>query len=251
MRLRSRVERLLQMKNILVTGGNSGIGYATAALAKARGYDVTISGRNPDRVAQAAVELGVKGVVADISKAEGINSLAVQFSETGLDALVNNASMLRFMPITAHTSADYDEFFNTNVRGPLFLIQQLVSSLAQRKGCVTNISSIATMNGLPNASLYAATKGAMDSFTRSLALEFAPQGIRVNCVSPGAIDTPIRTKLGLPLEQLAAIKAKNEMMIPLRRYGRPEEVAHVILAQIEATYVTGAVWTVDGGVNAA
>jgi len=238
------------MKNILITGGNSGIGFATAALAKTRGYEVTISGRSPERVDQAAEQLGVIGFVADMSSMEDIQSLATLFLEKGLDALVNNAAIAKFMPITTHTESDYDDFLNTNIRGPLALIQALVPALAKNKGCVTNVSSAVTNNGLPNASLYAATKGAMDAFTRSLALELAPQGIRINVVSPGAVDTPILAKLGLPAEQIEAIRAQQEEMIPLQRYGKPEEIADVILAQLESSYVTGSAWSVDGGVNA-
>ena len=238
------------MKNILITCGNSGIGYATAALAKEKGYEVTITGRDPERVAHAAEALGVSGVVADMLKLEDMQALASRFSKSGLDVLVNNAAIARFMPLTLHADADYQEFLDTNIRGPLALIQFLLPALAKKKGCVTNVSSAVTNNGLPNASLYAATKGAIDAATRSLALEFAPQAVRVNCVSPGAIDTPIITKLGIPPEQIEAIKAQQVAMIPLQRYGTPEEVAYVILAQVEASYVTGSVWPVDGGVDA-
>ncbi|ALP54218.1 hypothetical protein Tel_14315 [Candidatus Tenderia electrophaga] len=237
------------MQNILITGGNSGIGYATAALAKARGYDVTISGRNREAVAVAEEALGVTGIVADMQKTDDLLRLADAFASTGLNALVNNAAVAKFMPITAHTDEDYDVFFSTNIRGPLMLIQFLVPALAQRSGAITNISSAVTNNGLPNASLYAATKGAMDGFSRSLAVELAPQGIRMNCVSPGAIDTPLISKLGLSEEQIEAVRAHQKATIPLGRFGTPEEVAHVILAQLEAKYVTGAVWHVDGGVD--
>jgi len=202
-----------------------------AVLAKVRGYEVTISGRSAERVAEAAEQLGVTGFVADMSSLADIQSLAALFTENGLDGLVNNAAIARFMLIIAHTELDYEEFLNTNICGPLALIQSLVPALAKKKGCVTNVSSV-------------------DSFTRSLALELAPQGIRVNAVSPGAIDTPILAKLGLPAEQIEAIKTQQEAMIPLQRYGKPEEVAHVILGQIEASYVTGSIWSVDGGVDA-
>jgi len=237
-------------KNILVTGGNSGIGYAIAALAKARNYDVTICGRDAERVATAAEALGVSGVVADMADPEQIKVLAAHFNDVGLDALVNNAAIAKFMSIKDHTLDDFDAFFNVNVRGPLLLIQALVPALAKRKGSVSNISSAVTRNGLANASLYAASKGAVDSFTKSLALELAADGIRVNCISPGAIDTPIITKLGLSPEQIAAIKAHHEASIPQQRYGSADEVAHVVLAQLEASYVTGSVWSVDGGVDA-
>lgn len=238
------------MKTALITGGNSGIGYATAALFKQQGYDVTITGRDAGRVDQAATQIGVSGIVADMAKLEDIQRIAQYFSNRPLDVLVNNAAVAKFMPISEHSPEDFQLFFDTNIRGPLALIQALLPSLQQASGSIVNVSSAVTRNGLPNASLYAATKGAMDSFTLSLARELAPQGIRINTVLPGAIDTPILAKLGVPPEAIAAIRAQQESMIPLGRYGQPEEVAQVILAQAQASYVTGAIWTVDGGVDA-
>jgi NAD(P)-dependent dehydrogenase (short-subunit alcohol dehydrogenase family) len=237
-------------KKALITGGNSGIGYATAGLFKERGYQVTISGRNSEKLSLAAAELGVEWVAADMARIEDLKMIATMFAENGLDVLVNNAGIAAFMPIDAHTELDYERFLNTNIRGPLALIQALLPALRKRRGCIINISSAISSNGLPNASLYAATKGAIDAFSRSLALELAPQNIRVNVVSPGAIDTPIISKLGLDENQIGAIKAHVESTIPMQRYGRPEEVAQVIFAQVEATYVTGAIWAVDGGIDA-
>ncbi len=237
-------------KNVLVTGGNSGIGYATAKLFRDKGYEVFISGRNSAKVAVAAAELEVQSVIANMEIFADIEELASHFLDTGLDVLVNNAATAKFAPITMHTGDDYSSFYNTNLRGPLYLIQKLVPSLTKRKGSIVNISSVIVNNGLPNASLYAATKGGIDAFTRSLAIELAPMSIQVNTVSPGAIDTPIVTKLGLPQETIDAIRTQTEANIPMGRYGLPEEVAHVVLAQAEATYVTGSIWNVDGGVDA-
>lgn len=237
------------MKRALVTGGNSGIGFATAKLLKHKGYQVTICGRHADRVKDAADELEVDYLVADISNLGDLEALATHF-QNGIDALVNNAAIARFIPLSEHTSDDYDDFYYTNIRGPLVLIQKLLPALRKSKGAVTSVSSIVTTNGLPNASLYAASKGAVDAFTRSLAIELASDNIRVNVVSPGAVDTPILTKLGISEEVLSAIKAKQEELIPMRRYGFAEEIADVIVAQLESSYVTGSVWTVDGGMNA-
>lgn len=244
------MKKLIMNKTALITGGNSGIGYAAASLFKDRGYRVTISGRNSDKLSKAAVELGVDWIVADMARFDDLKTIATGFTENGLDVLVNNAAIAAFMPIDAHTEADYEKFLNTNIRGPMALIQALLPALRKRHGSIVNISSAISSNGLPNASLYAATKGAMDAFSRSLALELAPQNIRVNTVSPGAIDTPIFSKMGLDENQITSIRAHVENTIPMHRYGRPEEVAQVILAQAEATYVTGAVWAVDGGVDA-
>jgi len=237
-------------KNALITGGNSGIGFATAKLLREKGYAVTICGRNKERVDKASSELNVTGIVADMANLDDITSLSNKFIETGLDVLVNNAAVAKFIPIEANTEEDFDEFFKTNIRGPLALIQALLPALKIKKGSITTVSSAVTNNGLPNASIYAATKGAVDAFTKSLALELAPQNVRINAVSPGAIDTPIITKLGLSEEQIIAIKEHQETLIPMHRFGRPEEVAQVILAQLESTYVTGSIWSVDGGVDA-
>jgi len=237
-------------KTALVTGGNSGIGYATAKLLKEKNYAVTICGRDAARVAQAASELGVEGVVADMGNAEHVQQLVAHFVDKPLDVLVNNAAIARFMPLGFCTSEDFDEFFNINVRGPLDLIKGLQPSLEKTRGSITNVSSAVVSNGLANAALYAATKGAIESVTKSLAIEFAPTGVRVNAVAPGAIDTPIIAKLGLDSQTQAAMVAHMETTIPLGRFGRAEEVAIVIVAQLESTYTTGAIWRVDGGVDA-
>ncbi len=181
-------------KKALVTGGNSGIGFETAKLLKARGYAVTISGRNAQRVADAAKELGVEAVVADMANSADVAKLAAHFDGNPLDVLVNNAGIARFIPLQFGSAADFDEVMNTNVRGPLDLIKGLLPSLERAKGSVTNVSSAVVNNGLANAVLYAASKGALEAATKSLAIELAPVGVRVNAVSPGAIDTPIITK---------------------------------------------------------
>ncbi len=237
-------------KSALVTGGNSGIGYATAKLLKSQGYEVTICGRDAGRVEQAAQELQVSYVVADLGNNDQVESLIAGFSGRRLDALVNNAAIARFMPLSACTNQDFDEFFNINVRGPINLIKGLLPALKETRGSVTNVSSAVVNNGLPNAALYAATKGAIEAATKSLSLELAPFGVRVNAVSPGAIDTPIITKLGIDEDTQAAVKTQQEATIPMRRFGRAEEVAEVISSQLASTYTTGAIWCVDGGVNA-
>ena len=235
---------------VLITGGNSGIGYATAKLFKKKGYDVYISGRNADKIKQAGEELGVNWLVADMADMQDVKALASHFADKGLDVLVNNAATAKLMPITSLTEDDFTVFFNTNVLGPMVLSKELIPVLESSHGCIINVSSIIVDNGVPNFTLYASTKGAIEAFSRNLALELAPKKIRVNAVSPGAIDTPIFTKIGLAPEVVAATRAQQELTIPLRRYGRPEEVAEVIVAQAESTYVTGAVWKVDGGVDA-
>jgi len=236
---------------VLVTGGNSGIGYATAEHFKNKGYDVIISGRDKNRLAEAAERLNVTAYVCDMGSVEDINELASQFCDRPLDVLVNNAGSLKVSPLESLNSADIEELINTNVVGPVLLTQRLLPSLRSVKGCVVNVSSIMSNCGVPNCSIYAATKGAIDAFTRSLSLELAPDGVRVNAVSPGSIDTPLSSKSGIPESVVSSIREQIKATIPLQRHGMAEEVAEVIYAQASSSYVTGAVWSVDGGVGAA
>lgn len=237
-------------KNVLITGGNSGIGYAVARLFADRGYAVTIAGRDAEKVEQAAVELGVQGLIADMENIDDLKRLGEHFRDTGLDALVNNAAICQISPIGAYSEAQFERHFKTNVQGPLFLIQELLPALESRQGAVTLVSSIITVHGAAGAGLYAASKGALEGATRTLALELAPRKIRINAVSPGAVDTPMFTKMGLTDEQQKMLADQHIANIPLKRFADPAEVAGVIHAQIESSYVTGSIWTVDGGVDA-
>lgn len=240
---------MVEEKKALVTGGNSGIGYATARLLRAHGYEVTITGRSQDRLEKAAVELGVRGVVADAGNVEDIRRVAEDYLGDGLDLLVNNAAIARSLPLGECTSADFDEIFHVNVRGPLLYVQALLPALVKRQGSVVCVSSVIVDKAAPNTSLYAASKGALDALVRSLAKELSDKKVRVNAVAPGAVDTPIFGKMGFSPEERDALRKRQESNIPMGRYGHPEEVAKVIVAMAEATYVTGAIWRVDGGVT--
>lgn len=237
-------------KIALITGGNSGIGFATANSFKENGYEVYISGRNPDKVRRVADELHVKPLIADMADLKAVQRLASNFDEKGLDVLVNNAGMPQYFPIDAITEEKFAEIFNVNVRGALFLIRYLIPALEKRNGNIINVSSIRATCGAANLCLYCGTKGALDAITRSLAVELAAKGIRVNAVAPGVVDTPIFFKVGETQGDINAHKAKREACIPLGRFANPEEIASVIIAQAEATYVTGSVWSIDGGITA-
>ena len=237
------------MKTAIVTGGNSGIGYATAKLLKEKKYHVTIIGRSQDRIEKAVADLGVNGFVSDMSDLDKLKELSLKFEE-GLDVLVLNAAIAKFAPLALSGLKQFNEIMDTNVRAPYYLCQYFEKALAKKHGAITFISSAVVNNGLPNASLYAASKGALDSLCKSLSVELAEKNIRVNVISPGAVDTPILKKMGVPEEELSEMKRILSDTIPLRRYGRPEEIAHCIVSQLEAKYVTGAIWQVDGGVNA-
>lgn len=239
---------LIMAKIALVTGGNSGIGYATAKLLKEKGYEVFISGRNASKVEQAAKELDVQFIIADMSVSGDIEQLASHFLQTGIDVLVNNAGILKLAALEDVTREDFLEIIDVNLWSYLFLMKQLLPALRKRKGCVTNISSVSANKGVSHSSLYAPTKAAIEALTRSLAAELAPD-IRVNAVSPGATDTPIFSKLDIDFDALPESLKQAHASVPLKRVGTPDEVAHVVLAQLEATYATGAVWRIDGGVS--
>jgi len=236
-------------KIALVTGGNSGIGYATAKLLNDNGFDVYILGRDKSRVEKSASELNVKHIIADLSDFPQIEKVASNFKESGLDVLVNNAGISQFIPLKMYSNEIYDEHFNINLKAKIFLLHALISPLEKRQGCVINISSILTKRAASGFSLYIATKGALEAFTRSIAIELAPKKIRVNAICPGFIDTPIYDKFGMTEKQITMSKASSLALIPMKRLGKPDEIAQVVLSQIESTYVTGAIWNVDGGVD--
>jgi NAD(P)-dependent dehydrogenase (short-subunit alcohol dehydrogenase family) len=236
-------------KRVVITGGNSGIGFATAHLFKKSGYNVTIIGRDQAKLEQAAGDIQCDYLALDLNTFDQLN-MAEKLYADGLDVLVNNAGVASCLPVEILSEKSFDEYFHTNVRAPLFLSKLLLPALALRCGSIINISSVITDNAKPTMSLYAATKGALESLTKSLAIEFADKNIRVNAVAPGAIHTPLINKLGYPEDQFASIIAQQEAEIPLNRLGKAEEIAEVILAQAESSYTTGAIWKVDGGVDA-
>ena len=235
------------MKTALVTGGNSGIGYETARLFKQNGYNVTITGRNKEKLKIAAEQLGVAFILADLANLEALKKIATYYHK-GLDVLVLNAGIAKFNPLVDSDITKYDEIMDINVKGSYFLIQYLVPNLKMKNGSICFVSSAIVNNGLNNASLYALSKGAIDAVVKILAVELAPN-VRVNAISLGAVRTPILEKYGLPKEKLEKRIQNFELTIPLKRYANPIEIAHTIFSQVTATYVTGAIWEVGGGIH--
>lgn len=242
-------------KIALVTGGNSGIGFQTARLLAEKGYQVTISGRDQGRLEKAVTELNQNSYqhlvcyfVVDMENLTGLKELSEKFN-SGLDYLVLNAGIAKFFPLQESDEASYNEIMNINVRGAYFLSQYLQLSLEKNKGAISFVSSAIVNNGLKNASIYAMSKGAIDAVVKSLSIELAPH-IRVNAISPGAVSTAIQEKFNIPKDALEERMNKFKETIPLKRYGKADELAHVIVAQLESTYVTGAIWDVGGGIHA-
>ena len=235
------------MANALVTGGNSGIGFATARLLADKGYEVTIAGRSAERVAAAAKTLGVNGLVADVARLDDLTTLAAAFLPIGLDVLVNNAGIGTVMPLGQFTEQSFAEHINVNLRGPMFLVQALLPALQARRGVIVNVSTVAAEVASPGFAQYAAAKAGLNAMSRCLSMELAPLGVRCNVVSPGPIETDIFAKLGLPEEQLDEVRGGMLEKSPLGQLGQPEDVAQAILGQIENPNVTGAIWQIDGG----
>jgi NAD(P)-dependent dehydrogenase (short-subunit alcohol dehydrogenase family) len=246
--------KTLEGKVAVITGGSSGIGLATAKLFKEVGARVAISGRNQAALDAAVKELG-PGIVAvrsDVSKFGDLDALfEVVAKKLGrIDVLFANAGIARFAPVSDVSEDSYDDTFDINVKGAFFTVQKAIPFLNDNASIILNTSFVNQV-GVPTTSVYAASKAALRSLARSIASELAIKGIRVNVVSPGPISTPIYGKLGLPQEAVDAFAANIVSQVPLRRFGKPEEVAQaaLFLASSASSYVTGVELNVDGGIG--
>jgi NAD(P)-dependent dehydrogenase (short-subunit alcohol dehydrogenase family) len=242
------------MKNkiVLITGGTTGIGLATAQLLSAEGAKVIVTGRNPTTLAAArnALPAGTIFIQSDsgsLSAAQALGS-EVKKHVDHLDGVFLNAGIGTFAPMEAQTPQHYDDLFNVNVRGPFFQLQSLLPLLGNPSAVVFTSSVVADL-AFANMSLYAATKAAIVSFGRTLATELAPRGIRVNVVSPGPVETPILGKVGVSDE--AKKEFANKTL--LKRWGQPEEVAKLarFLLSEDSSFIIGTNMIVDGGTRLA
>ncbi|MEJ2321817.1 MAG: SDR family oxidoreductase [Gammaproteobacteria bacterium] len=242
----------LQGKTVVVTGGNSGMGYATAKKFSELGANVVITGRNREAVDQAATALGVTGIVTDQADPEAIDTLVMRVKEQfgGVDVLFINAGVAAFASVEQMTEEQFDNIMNVNFRGAFFTLQKFLPIL--REGAsVINLSSINAHTGMPNTAVYAASKAALNALTRTAAYELAPRRIRVNSVNPGPVNTAIFGKLGMPADAINEFASAMQERIPLKRFGEPEDVANLVtfLASDEASFITGAEYNIDGGTN--
>ena len=242
----------LNNKIAVVTGGNSGIGYASAKELKSQGATVVITGRNSERVQLAAQELGVKGIVADVKSISAIESLVEQVNaEFGkVDILLVNAGIFQPAPIGQITEEMFDHQMGINFKGAFFTTEKFLP-LLNDGASIINLSSINAYTGMPNTAIYAASKAALNSYTRTAATELAPRKIRVNSVNPGPVATAIFNKTGMEEAQLNALAEAMQNRIPLKQFGQPEDVAKLVafLASDDASFITGGEYNIDGGIN--
>jgi NAD(P)-dependent dehydrogenase (short-subunit alcohol dehydrogenase family) len=242
----------LDGKVAVVTGGNSGIGLASAKRLHEEGARVVITGRDPRTLdaAVSAIGAGTVALQSDVSKLEDIDRLfSIVESKLGkIDILFANAGIAKFAPYSASDVALFDDMFATNVRGVYFTLQKAIPHLNDGASVILNTSVVAS-KGTENMGIYAATKAAVRSFARTAAGELKARNIRVNAVAPGPIATPIFGRSGLTEEQVEGFKAGISSRVPLGRIGRPEEIASAVafLSSDDASYITGVELNVDGG----
>jgi NAD(P)-dependent dehydrogenase (short-subunit alcohol dehydrogenase family) len=242
----------LEGKIAVITGGNSGIGLATAKRFFEEGAHVVITGRREKELKEAAAFIGknVTTVTGDITHLEDLDRLyaVVKEKHGHIDALFANAGWGEVAPIGAATEAHFDKTFDLNAKGTFFTVQKAIP-LFKDGGSIILSTSVANVMGLPTFAVYAASKAAVRSFTRGWAMELKDRKIRVNAVSPGPIETQALEKAGLTPEQAQQAAEQFVSQVPLGRRGKPEEIAAavVFLASDESSYITGVELAVDGG----
>lgn len=244
----------LSGQTAVITGGNSGIGLATAKLFISEGAQVAILGRDGKTLESAARELGNKAVAfkVDVASLEQIDAAVKEVGDKlgKVDILFANAGIAEFTPME-HVDADFfDKTFDINVKGVFFTVQKFLP-LLRDNGAVLLTTSVVNQKGWPGTSVYSASKAAVRSLARTLAAELAPRNIRVNAISPGPIETPIFGRLGMSEEAVQQLIENTLKQSPMHRFGSADEVAQValFLAGAQSSYLTGGEICVDGGLG--
>ncbi|MEM1000772.1 MAG: SDR family oxidoreductase [Bacteroidota bacterium] len=242
----------LDQKIAVITGGNSGIGLASARRFKEEGATVIINARNQKRLAETRAELGDQFDIlqADVTNLADLDRFYATIKEKygRIDVLFLNAGIAPTAPVTMATEAHFDQLFNVNVKGVYFGVQKALDLLADGASVIIT-TSVVNQKGMAGMSVYSATKAAVRSFARTLSAELAPRGIRVNALSPGPIETPLLGKMGLDEETAKGFAQVITQKVPLARFGSAEEIAKpaLFLASDDSSYVAGEELVVDGG----
>lgn len=244
----------LEGKVAVITGGNSGIGLATAKEFKEQGAQVVITGRDQQTLDEAKREIGggVLAVRSDTSSLTEIDKLfaAVKEKFGYIDVLFVNAGVGKFAPVEAVTEELFDSIMDINFKGAYFTIQKALPMLTDNASIILN-ASINAYIGMPNSSVYAASKAALITLARTLSAELVGRGIRVNVVSPGPVATPILGRMGMPPEVLEETAKSIQAQVPMKRFGRPEEIAKTVLflASSDSSFLLGTEIVADGGMS--
>ena len=238
-------------KKVVIIGGTSGIGLATAKMLLDGGARVLVTGRSEAGLESARNEIGKDAIVvpSDSRSWTDIDALATRVkAELGtLDLLFVNAGFGLFAPLENTTETTFDEMFNLNAKGPFFAVQKL-APLINQGGAVVLTTSTANVKGMPLLAAYGGAKAALRSFARTIAAELIPRGIRVNAVSPGPIETPIIGKSFPDKDAADLLLGQMREAVPMKRLGKSEEVAKAVLfLAFDATFTTGVEFPVDGG----
>ena len=239
-------------KVAVITGGNSGIGLATARRFVAEGAHVFITGRRQAELGEAVTQIGrnVTGVQGDVSRLTDLDRLfaTVKRQQGRLDVLFANAGVVALAPLGEITEEHFDKVFHINVKGLLFTVQKALPLLTDGGSIILNASIVAS-KGMEAISVYSASKAAVRSFARCWTTDLKHRQIRVNVISPGYTETPILNKAGLTQERVDELKVSFAAAVPMGRMGRPDEVAKaaVFLASDDSSYVAGIELFVDGG----
>ena len=244
----------LQGRVAVITGGNSGIGLATAKRLSEEGAHVVITGRREKELREAAASIGknVTTVTGDITRLDDLDRLygVVKEKHGPIDALFANAGWGEVAPLAAVTEAHFDKTFDLNAKGTFFTVQKAIPLFKDGGSIILN-TSVANVLGLPTFAAYAAAKAAVRSFLRAWAVELKDRKIRVNAISPGPIETAALEKAGIPPEMMDQAIAGFTTQVPLGRRGKPEEIAAAVafLASEESSYITGVELAVAGGMG--
>jgi NAD(P)-dependent dehydrogenase (short-subunit alcohol dehydrogenase family) len=242
----------LDGKIAVITGGNSGIGLATAKRFVSEGANVFIFGRRQNEIDAGISEIGknVIGIQGDVSNLADLDRLydVVKDQKGHLDILFANAGIAQFAPLEEISEEHFDKIFRINVKGLLFTVQKALPILEDGGSIILN-ASIGSSKGVGGSSVYSATKAAVRSFARTWTVDLRDRNIRVNAISPGPIDTPIFSSITQNEEQSELFKKNIVNAVPMKRMGSPDEVAKAVsfLASDESSYVTGIELFVDGG----